>query len=268
MKEARNEKKQDVRKRTKQKQIVNDCRAALAETNKKLEWLRGLKEHAAITLRNRHVNDRIQNDFRLRQKRVTRNDSSDLYDGTVEVFPVSADAYWGLKAEGEKHCGFPDALYTGIPRLRQWLIEVTFPAREKHLDATLNSTSRLFYGIQKWANTEKNVGPKSVTSTPQISEGFLREVHGRYLKNLSALFDNAAKKIKKLDPLKNNIIALESCNDRCLGVIRRWSFKYPENNASSERIHWATYNCNLCVSGGRYQSRGRSPHTYNWIESL
>lgn len=40
--------------------------------------------------------------------------------------------------------GFPSKLYTGVPRLRQWLGEAVYMYREEHLDSVLRGLQRVY----------------------------------------------------------------------------------------------------------------------------
>lgn len=106
-------------------------------------------EQTAVSMRNRDIAERIQNSFFKRQQDASLLKSDELHDGTVEVFGTSARAYWKSKhPDGEKARGFPDEIHSGIPRLRQWLLEAMFRQREKQLDMTLNDLLTLFVKIQ------------------------------------------------------------------------------------------------------------------------
>ena len=82
----------------------------------------------------------------------------DLYDGTVNIFPVSASSYWAIpyaKKHGQDApLGFPEVTYTGIPALKAWLQEATMEERSKHLGTTLNTFLGLFNGMKTWSSDE------------------------------------------------------------------------------------------------------------------
>ncbi len=101
------------------------------------------------------------------------------YDGSVDVLPVSSKAYHEIKKEQKGMPGFQSANFTGIPRLRQWLAEMTLEQREKHLDSVLKTIHRLFTHVASWSENQK----KGLVVFPRKKlESALRETHEKYRK--------------------------------------------------------------------------------------
>lgn len=131
---------------------------------------------AAVSIRNRSISERIQKEFRGRQA-ATRSSKDDYsYADTVKVFPTSARAFQQVRHPGGgKAAGFPTEMHTGIPRFKQWLLEVTFKKREKNLDAILNQLSSLFVKVQTWISMNEDV-----TATPTAGLHNIDSVHERH----------------------------------------------------------------------------------------
>jgi GTP-binding protein EngB required for normal cell division len=112
--------------------------------------------HWCIQHRNSLVKGEIQQDFAKRQKRLLiSSKKQDLYDGKVDIFPISASAFWKVKEDMETPLGFPAVQYTGVPAFTHWLRHATVPDREKHLDRVLNTLQGLFNMMNTWSCNEK-----------------------------------------------------------------------------------------------------------------
>lgn len=127
------------------------------ETNRREFFaLRESLKQTAVSLRNRSVSKSIQKEFRGRQAATKSPKDDQFHADAVEVFPTSARAFQEIRHPGgSKEVGFPTERHTGIPRFTQWLFEVTFKKREKHLDAILNQLSGLFARMQTWISVEE-----------------------------------------------------------------------------------------------------------------
>lgn len=135
---------------TQRKNLSNEV-AVLDRTWATLESKR---EFLCVWIRNNYIKRRICTDFARRQKKLVSLSEHDgqKYDGSVEVFPVCAAAFTDLLKGKKPLYGFPSKLYTGISRLRQWLGEVVFVYREKHLDLVLCGLQRLYDNIRCWSD--------------------------------------------------------------------------------------------------------------------
>lgn len=142
-------------------------------------------KQAAVSIRNRDVSERIQKYFRGRGLCSESLKDDKAYEHTVEVFPTSARAFHELRHPGgAKEIGFPSERHTGIPRLTQWLFEVTLEKREKHLDSILNQLSGLFARIQTWISMN-DIGAQ----TPTKGLHQLEPIHERHRRvRISYLF--------------------------------------------------------------------------------
>lgn len=135
----------------------------------------------AISLRNKFVQARIRKDFQRRQRRVVVKDKKCLYDGTVEIFPVSTVGYWtSCVANLEPIIGFPTLNHSGIPKLKQWLHEATFQTREDQLDRTLSGLSRLFSSMHGWARKQDEALNRE--DAEAFKKEMLEGIHAKYIK--------------------------------------------------------------------------------------
>lgn len=150
----------------------------IEENRREASALKECLEQTAVSMRNQDITQRIQSSFLKRQQDARLLKSDELHDGTVEVFGTSARAYWKSKhPDGEKARGFPDETHSGIPRLRQWLLEAMFSQREKQLDTTLNDLLTLFVRIQD----RIGAGRAGFQGAAQMEENKLAFIHQRHL---------------------------------------------------------------------------------------
>lgn len=126
----------------------------LQVNRKEANHLKGKILHWCIHGRNASVKKEIQKDFQKRQQRLAMVDrrQDDLYDGTVNIFPISSSAYWRVSQDTETPVGFPAKEYTGIPALQHWLRYAAIPDREKHLDMVLNGLHGMFNTMETWSS--------------------------------------------------------------------------------------------------------------------
>lgn len=147
------------------------------ETNRReFLALRESLKHAAVSIRNRVVSERIQKQFQGRQAAIKSPKDDQFYANAIEVFPTSARAFQEIRhLGGVKEAGFPTERHTGIPRFKQWLFEVTFKKREKRLDAILNQLSDLFVRVQTWISVNEDA-----TTTPTTGLHDIDSIHERH----------------------------------------------------------------------------------------
>ena len=72
---------------------------------------------------------------------------------TLQVFCTSSVTYLNYisaNTSTRKAMGFPDLQTTEIPRLRDWLVEITLPKREEKAQGLLESTERLMGSMKPW----------------------------------------------------------------------------------------------------------------------
>lgn len=133
-------------------------------------------KQAAVYIRNQSILERIQKDFWGQQATTKSSKDDQCYVDTVEVFPTCARAFQKIQHPGcVKEEGFPTERHTGIPRFKQWLFEVTFKKREKHLDVVLNKLSGLFFRLQTWISVNENA-----TGTPIAGLNVIDSIHKRH----------------------------------------------------------------------------------------
>lgn len=136
-------------------------------------------KQAAVYIRNRTVSELIQKVFQGRHALTQSSKDDHSYADAVEVFPTSACAFQEIRhLGGVKKTGFPTERHTGIPRLKQWLFEVTFHQREKHLDAMLNKLSGLFVRIQTWISVNEDATALGVAPTMVLHD--INPIHKRH----------------------------------------------------------------------------------------
>ncbi|KAM7204938.1 hypothetical protein V8F20_003400 [Naviculisporaceae sp. PSN 640] len=216
-----------------------------------LESLDRQKTHRCIWLRNKYLEKRIVADFARRQKKLTANiPRLPRYDGSVDVFPVSARAYQDIQNPGPTHRGnfpsFPSKLYTGIPRLRQWIEENTCEERDTHLDSQLASLNRILMDINNWCDEQ-----------PGGKVKFPRE-------EVTEVLDSTCRVYGKLQDKKDMI------SDRvkvARQVAQDWVKKFPSGPQSYLRMAHGTYTAILSRDGGPYFSKA-SGVLYHWPEVL
>ena len=140
----------------KQKILVTNSENAVKRYERRQQTLMGYKLFWCIQARNQWLRRRIESDFARRQKRFVLPGQEDLYDGKVNIFPVSASAYWKILNAKENvdkpPLGFPYGTYTGIPAFRTWLSCATIEERERQLDAILHTFSGLFHDMKAWSS--------------------------------------------------------------------------------------------------------------------
>ncbi|KAK0708182.1 hypothetical protein B0H67DRAFT_543670 [Lasiosphaeris hirsuta] len=209
-----------------------------AKMEKTLTSLQGRQKWSCVQINCSSIATAIKETFAARQKRLVKeNGENELYDGAVEVIPVSATAFRDL-TKRKSPVGFPGVNYTGIPRLRQWLADTALNRREEHLDAILNSLERLFLGIQRWSKHKDNFLIRS------------------------------ANKIKAHNPLKAEETGRKECRKVAGKVAIRWAIKNPQEKAPSTLMAWTTFQAILARDGGPYKSKGRGEYQYNFPEAL
>lgn len=168
-----------MKERTKLLSVRKNLSSDAAQHDRSLATLESRRKYTCVGIRNRYIKKRIQMDFARRQKKLTRLAEHDRhkYDGSVEVFPVCAAAFRDLLKDKKPMPGFPSKLYTGVPRLRQWLSEAVLLYREEHLDSVLLGLQRLHDGIRCWS--DDNSRGMVLFSRPEI-QFLLKSSHDKY----------------------------------------------------------------------------------------
>ncbi|CRK22570.1 hypothetical protein BN1723_003746 [Verticillium longisporum] len=218
--------------------------------------------------RNDFVQSRIQDDFRVRQKRFygSRNiQQQESPERLVEVIAVSSLAFWRLKNDESHIPGFPREAYTGIPRAKQWLWESTAGTREEHLDTVLNNYSKLLNWIRQWSQDEDEEA--NIVFTKQDIDESLQTVHNNNLEPLRLELSSFEDDIGRIDPLHNKENILRDCAAKVQRVIGRWHLMKPDDLTSTNAMHYMTHNAILKRDGASYTSP-KSKINYAWVQSL
>ncbi len=176
---ARRERKEIKRERDKKKKVIEDLEKAKTNTDKRLAALRARQIWECVSMRNDHIINTIEGDFAHKQKKTLGRDvyHNDVYDGSVDVIPVSATAFRDILKDREP-MGFPTLAHTGIPRLRRWLEDAMLEQREENLDTLLHALRRLFSTIQRWSNI--NLGNQTILFSRETVEELLARTHAKY----------------------------------------------------------------------------------------
>jgi hypothetical protein len=229
--------------------------------------LHGRVLHWCIRSRNNRVMKDINKDFAKRQKRLqTNSNNAALYDGHVNIFPVSSSVFWKIKEDAEPPVGYPTVQYTGVPAFTHWLRYATVPDREKHLDRILNKLHGLLNAMNAWSSN----GKETLVLTQEFVETEVLQVPlSKLRKGLEPAFIKIRKDIKALDPMKNKNIAIANCKQRCVAVVARWACKDPNSNSQlGRKMSWLTYDACVKRFGKPFISHAPGRPRYAWIESL
>ncbi|KAB5566086.1 hypothetical protein GE09DRAFT_1283951 [Coniochaeta sp. 2T2.1] len=232
---------------------------------KKAKDLKGLIRHWCITSRNAFVKKHMQQDFKRRQQRLAAvTTRPDLYDGNVNIFPVSSSAYWEVTQETESPIGFPAKEYTGVPALQHWLRYAAIPERERHLNMVLNALHGLYNTMHTWSSASKG----SLRLTKKfVNDEVLHRPLEVFTTALTKRFSKLGRDVKALNPIKNKGSTVANCKDRCIDVVKHWAALHPDKGSQSkQRMHWPTYNA--CIARGGEVFTAKKGPRYAWVESL
>ncbi|KAI1451354.1 hypothetical protein F4805DRAFT_471727 [Annulohypoxylon moriforme] len=229
---------------------------------------RGNVTFLCIKERNRFLAERIQQDFRKCQAKISSKGHADLeetYDGKITVCPTSSKAYWSCsEPEGAKE-GFPTSSYSGIPKLREWIKSSTIQEREAHADRLLHELHSLYNVIQTWSKEEWSQNSLNIDRA-RVEKEVLPSIYEQVKKRLNNYWADLGKSVHEKNPLRDNRQSLENCAKRCKDIVRDWSYKNP---SSKENQHWLTYQANIQRNGGKFVSKsGEEFIEYYWMEQL
>ncbi|KAK0629060.1 hypothetical protein B0T17DRAFT_574379 [Bombardia bombarda] len=237
--DAKMKKRDLIKERSKQAGLVKKHEHDRARIDQQMANLESRKMHRCVWLRNEFIKKRIQLDLKRQQNKLAREvGGKPQNDNSVEVFPVSPKAFRYLLMKQKMVLGFPSELYTGIPRLRQWLDKATLDTREHHLDLLLQSLQRIFHGIREWSRDD--------------SRGLVK----------------GAEEIKKINPMPNQDDKLNMCKKQAYMVANRWAYKSPDDSNSVRKMAWGTYQAILRRHGGPYTSGAYGRPVYNFPEKM
>lgn len=131
------------------------------------------REHTAVFQKRFNA---IRNDMRKK--------NSPRASTTIQVFPVSSDAYRQLNSDEGAKLGFPDPKSTGIPALRDSIVLASLPKREEHIDLMLGRCLGLFDAGEGWATNALHIRLKLPESELKNIQAFLA-VEKRFFKLVS-----------------------------------------------------------------------------------
>lgn len=168
-----------AKRRQKQHLLKKKLQSEAEHSDRELRKLESQRKHRCVYIRNEYIGQRINMDFARRQRKLSclAEGDKDKYDGSVEVFPVCAAGFQELLKEQKPLPGFPSKVYTGVPRLRQWLSEAVFTKREAHWDSMLRGLQRLHDGIRRWSDDSSE---GMVTFSRQDVESLLQFSHDKH----------------------------------------------------------------------------------------
>ncbi|KPM39609.1 hypothetical protein AK830_g6943 [Neonectria ditissima] len=248
-------------------------------------WLR----HRAIQTRNSHVEERIHEDFSERRAVIDIDSDLDESDDEMEdelndemedeednkekpkeecwlrVLPISTNAFWQVENKLQPIMGFPDIRYSGIPAVEQWLHRATLESLEKHLDALLARFHNLMTNTQSYS--QEHCQGIELELTKDEVESALAETHKTCEEKLKMMFAHWSSQIQAIEPLGESSSARARFNTEATRTAARWSYKYPKDMASIEKMHWVTYQAILVRGGNPFTSKGTGV-TYTWLENL
>ena len=101
---------------------------------------------------------------------------------TLQVFCTSSVTYLNYiyaNTSTRKTIGFPDPQTTEIPRLRDWLIEITVPSREGKAQGLLESIERLMGSMKPWIDDRSGDAKMTIIQRREyqpIFEGQVKEL--------------------------------------------------------------------------------------------
>jgi hypothetical protein len=177
---------------TRDSEFILGTRLSQDRNRKEARRLEGYRLFWCIKLRNKLVEEQIQQSLAERKKRLAPDTSQTITDNDkIRVFPISSNMYWETQNGLETPKGFPSQVYTGIPALRHWLCYATGPARERHLETVLNVFRGLFNSMNGWS-TDKWKQPLELTEE-YVRNVVLQQTLEK-LKRVGRLFDNSSER--------------------------------------------------------------------------
>ncbi|KAI0601213.1 hypothetical protein F4775DRAFT_607359 [Biscogniauxia sp. FL1348] len=260
---------------TSQERYISDLEEALERLQEELKVISGKITFTCIKARNAFLKRRIGGDFERRQARMiasNRTDLRDTYDGQVSIHPISSKAFWPCFGKEKSNreeplIGFPDVSYSGIPRLISWIRDATTPEREHHAELLLRDLHVCFNLIRLWSRDGWDQG-KIGASRQWLQNDVFLPVYQSMKTSLDSHWRDLERSVKKLNPLTQTEDWRDRCAERVNDTVRKWRYKDPNSKTLSEKMHWLTYQANIQRRGKKFVSKGRTVHTYNWMEDI
>ncbi|EPE05914.1 tat pathway signal sequence [Ophiostoma piceae UAMH 11346] len=215
-------------------------------------------------------------------------------DRSLEVIPISADAYWSVKDPDRKEVeGFPTEPYTGIPALRAWIRHSSVPARKLHSMSLLRRLDVLLHNLKAGFGIE-DVAMHTFASPKDILQPILNSFQDVLKKNLHHCSGTIVEKVKECNPLlelkRENRRYHPNCRNAIIKQVESWkhrqypgsktrpssfSFRAPQGpitvtdtSNSPTALNWATHMAIIRRYGESYTSGKPYRVTYNWMENM
>ena len=271
------------RTRSKQKAQGLALNAKLKEAQKALKTCRTTKKHHArgaraklgtASFNYRQARDqrqfsRISKMLQQQHKNMRERSRGSLPTEFKDprIFSVGAKAYWDLKS-GKYVEGYPTTRCTGIPELRQWLMEVTIPIREKITIASLKEYQGLYNSLQTWSDNLCIVR-RVKFSAEEFEEQILNPMLEELQDLLKAELETFEADIRNCDPLLGYTAAIEKCQRELCEVVQSWARRYPSNKQRLQLLNAMTFAAIIRRNGGPFTSNAGGKSTnYHWMEDL
>ncbi|KAF5981378.1 gtpase slip-gc [Fusarium coicis] len=240
----------------------NTFRFSLKNISQEIKDIENWLHDKATQTRNQYVKDRLQENHAIRQAALNRSDKG---SPPLPIFPVSSKAYWRLKPKKSPIQSYTTRRSTGIPAVRDWLIEATFSKREKHLDDVLG-TYRGLMTMMRFYSQEKGIDANFDISRSTVEDA-LAQTHRQFSTNLGTNLAEAAAMIRDLNPLEDVKRICKVSSNEAVRIAAKWSRKYPADGRKTDMMRSNTYAAILSRNGSTYTPKG-TMITYNWVEDL
>jgi len=271
------------RAKSKQKAQALALNAKLKEAQKALKTCRTTKKHHARGARAKlgtasfnyrqardqrqfaRISKMLQQQHKSMRERSRGSLPTEFKD--PRIFSVGAKAYWDLKS-GKYVEGYPTTRCTGIPELRQWVMEVTIPIREKITIASLKEYQGLYNSLQTWSDNLCIVR-RVKFSAEEFEEQILNPMLEELQDLLKAELETFEADIRNCDPLLGYTAAIEKCQRELCEVVQSWARRYPSNKQRLQLLNAMTFAAIIRRNGGPFTSNAGGKSTnYHWMEDL
>lgn len=257
---------------------MNTLKSNIEKVCEEMEEIEDWLHNKVTQTRNQYVKDRLQESHAIRQAALNRSDKG---SPPLPIFPVSSKAYWRLRQKEPPIQSYTTISSTGLPAVREWLVEATLSKREKHLDDVLGAYQGLM-AMMRFYSQEKGIDANFDISRSTVEDA-LAQTHRDFSivstcvvtaesatnleQKLGASLSKAALKIQELNPLEDVKRICKASSDEAVRVAAKWSRKYPADDHDTEMMRCNTYTAILSRNGSMYTPKGTGI-TYNWLEDL
>ncbi|SCV35955.1 uncharacterized protein FFB14_05822 [Fusarium fujikuroi] len=242
--------------------MINTLKSNIEKVCEEMEEIEDWLHNKVTQTRNQYVKDRLQESHAIRQAALNRSDKG---SPPLPIFPVSSKAYWRLRQKEPPIQSYTTISSTGLPAVREWLVEATLSKREKHLDDVLGAYQGLM-AMMRFYSQEKGIDANFDISRSTVEDA-LAQTHRDFSIKLGASLSKAALKIQELNPLEDVKRICKASSDEAVRVAAKRSRKYPADDHDTEMMRCNTYTAILSRNGSMYTPKGTGI-TYNWLEDL